>query len=185
MEILVACEESQVVCKALRANGHEAYSNDLAECTGGHPEWHLQMDVFEAIESRKWDAILAFPPCTYLTCSAEWAYKDGPYHQKVKVGTLVGERRRKAREEAVEFVKRIWKADCDRVVIENPVGKLSTLMEKPQQIIQPYMFGDDASKKTCLWLKGLPLLESTGYVPPRVVKGKKRWGNQTDSGKIN
>jgi hypothetical protein len=182
MLIIVGFEESQAVTKALRANGHEAYSCDLKPCSGGHPEWHLQMDVFEAIALREWDAGIFFPPCTYLTISAEWAYKDGPYHQNVKPNTLVGAPRREARKQAVELVKSLWDSGIEQVAIENPVGRLSSLWMKPSQTIQPYQFGDDASKRTCLWLKNLPRLHGTGYVPPRIANGKKRWGNQTDGG---
>ena len=182
MRVLLACEESQEVTKALRANGHHAYSCDLKPCSGGYPEWHLQMDVFEAIELKPWDAALFFPECTFLTSSAEWAYKDGPYHQKVKQGTLVGEKRRKARKEQIEFVKKLWSSKIRKKAIENPVGVLSTKWSKPNQYIQPYEFGEDASKNTCLWIDGFPLLKPTKYVQPRVVNGKNRWGNQTDSG---
>jgi hypothetical protein len=181
MKILVGFEESQAVTKELRALGHEAYSCDISPCSGGRPEWHLQCDVFDVLYDG-WDAGIFFPPCTYLTCSAEWAYKNGPHHQSVKPGTLVGKARREARIKAIEDVKRLWSCGIPVVAIENPVGKLSTAWRKPDQCIHPYMFGDDASKKTCLWLKGLPKLVPTGYVEPRIINGKKRWGNQTDSG---
>lgn len=180
--ILVGHEESQMVTIALRNRGHEAYSCDLKPCSGGFLEWHLQMDVFRAIDLYKWDAGLFFPDCTYLTVSAEWAYKEGPYHQKVKEGTLTGFTRQLAREKAVKHVKTLWNSKIDKILIENPIGKLSTLWMKPTQIIQPYWFGDDASKATCLWLKGLPNLILTQYIEPRIVNGKMRWGNQTDSG---
>jgi len=180
--IIVGHEESQAVTIELRANGHEAYSCDLKPCSGGFPEWHLQMDVFKAIALKKWDAGIFFPDCTYLTISAEWAYKDGPYHQKVKPETLVGADRRNARVKAVKHVKALWNCGINEIGIENPVGRLSSLWIKPTQTIQPYQFGDDASKRTCLWLKGLPKLQTTEYVEPRIVDGKKRWGNQTDSG---
>ena len=180
--VLVGCEESQAVTKEFRKKGINAYSCDLKPCSGGHPEWHLQMDVFAAIEMQQWDAGIFFPDCTYLTCSAEWAYKEGPYHQKVKEGTLTGESRRQAREEAIEFVENLWNCGIDKISIENPVGVLSSRWRKPSQTIQPFMFGDDASKKTCLWLHNLPVLTTTDYVEPRIVNGKSRWGNQTDSG---
>ena len=180
--ILVGHEESQAVTKVLRANGHEAYSCDLKPCSGGHPEWHLQMDVFEAIALKKWDCGIFFPDCTYLTIAAEWAYKDGPYHQNVKPGTLTGSARREARIKAVNHVKALWDCGIELICIENPIGRLSTLFRKPSQIIQPNQFGDDASKATCLWLRKLPVLWPTETVHPRIVNGKKRWGNQTDSG---
>ena len=180
--ILVGHEESQAVTIALRENGHEAYSCDLKPCSGGFPEYHLQMDVFKAVELRKWDAGIFFPDCTYLTSSAEWAYKDGPYHQKVKPGTLTGAARRIARTEAVNHVVRLWNCGIEKISIENPVGHLSSAWKKPTQLIQPYEYGADASKRTCLWLKGLPELKPTLYIQPRIVGGRERWGNQTDSG---
>jgi len=179
MKILVGCEESQAVTIELRKLGHEAYSCDLLPCSGGHPEWHIQGDVFEVIESRKWDAGIFFPDCTYLTVSAEWCYKNQP---ELKSGKLVGEKRRLARISAVQFVKDLYNSNIPLVAIENPIGALSSKFRKPDQIIQPYQFGEDASKATCLWLKGLPLLTGTSDYPPRIVDGKKRWGNQTDSG---
>ncbi len=182
MKILVGCEESQAVTIELRKRGHEAFSCDIIPCSGGHPEWHLQMDVFEAINLKKWDMGIFFPDCTYLTCSAEWAYKEPPYHQKVKKGTLVGTKRKKARIEAVDFVKKLWNSGIPKIAIENPVGKLSTMFKKPNQTIQPYEFGDNASKRTCLWLKGLPNLNGTKYIEPRIFGRKKYWDNQTDTG---
>jgi hypothetical protein len=190
MNILVGHEESQNVTRELRRLGHNAYSCDLKPCSGGHPEWHLKMDVFEAIGLMNWDAGLFFPDCTYLTISAEWAYKDPDfnrypevgYHQRVKPNTLVGDTRRKAREDAVAHVKALWNSGIPIVAIENPVGRLSSLWQKPTQIIQPYHFGDDACKKTCLWLKGLQKLTPTNHIKPRYVNGAPRWGNQTDVG---
>ena len=193
--ILIGCEESQSVCVEFRKFGFNAFSCDLLECSGGHPEWHIKGDVFDAIKGgslilqngdvvyiRNWDLGIFFPDCTYLTCSAEWAYKDGPYHQKVKPETLVGGKRRKARIEAVKFVKNIYSSDIPKIAIENPVGKLSSEFMKPSQTIQPYQFGDDASKRTCLWLKGLHRLVETDNVLPRLVDNRPRWANQTDSG---
>lgn len=184
MRILVGCEESQRVTIELRALGHEAYSCDLKPCGGGFPEWHIQGDVLNYIEER-WDLGIFFPDCTYLTCSAEWAYTDGPYHQKIKPGTLVGRERREARAQAIDFFLKLYNSSIPKVGIENPVGIMSTVFRKPDQIIHPYMFGDDASKRTCLWVKNLPLLEvpdKSTWVQPRYVNGKPRWANQTDSG---
>ena len=189
MDILVGHEESQAVTIELRKLGHEAYSCDLKPCSGGHPEWHLQMDVFKAISLKKWDMGIFFPDCTYLTCSAEWAYKDPDferypgvgYHQKVKMETLTGINRRISRVEALLHVIKLWDSEIPKISIENPVGVLSR-WRKPSQKIQPYMFGDDASKGTCLWLKNLPNLVSSNYIEPRIVDGKPRWSNQTDSG---
>jgi len=133
---------------------------------------------------------IAHPDCTFLTNSAAWAFKDGPYHQKVKPGTLVGADRREARREAIEFVELLWGCGIPKIAIENPVGVLSTMssLGEPSQMIQPYEYGDDASKITCLWLRGLPRLKPTHFVPPRLALSKDgrrynmRWGNQTDSG---
>jgi len=178
MKILIGCEESQEVCKAFRAKGFEAYSCDLQECSGGNPEWHLQMDVFEAISLKKWDAAIFFPDCTYLTVTANKWYKDQPAR---KSGVLVGAERMAAREKAVQFFMSLYNCNVPIIAIENPIGVMSTRFRRPDQIIQPYNFGHDISKQTCLWLKGLPLLNNTEYFEPRITtEGKKRWGNQTD-----
>jgi hypothetical protein len=185
MKILVACEFSGVVRDAFIRKGHDVMSCDLLPTQVPGP--HYQGDVFDIID-RGWDLMIAHPPCTYLTCSAEWAYGDGPYHQKVKPDTLVGAERRQARLEAIDFVRRIVEAPIEKIAWENPVGVLSKELRKPDQYIQPYEYGDDASKKTCLWLKNLPLLVPTGLYPPRLVLTTSsnsytfRWGNQTDSG---
>ena len=180
MRILVGCEYSGRVRRAFAARGHEVYSCDLLSSDDYSPN-HIIADALDVIYSTPWDLVIAFPPCTYLTNSAEWAYKDGPYHQKVKLGTLVGKERREAREDAVKFFMSIWESDCPKICVENPIGVMSKYL-KPTQYIQPYEYGEDASKRTCLWLKGLPPLKPTKYVEPRIVNGKKRWGNQTDSG---
>lgn len=198
MKILVGCEESQAVTIELRKLGHDAYSCDILPCSGGHPEFHIIADVLSVINGgqfrtqsnkifyiEKWDGGMFFPDCTFLTCSAEWAYKEPPYHQKLKPNTIFGKNRKKAREDAVEFVRKLYNSNIELISIENPIGKLSTLWKKPTQTIQPYNFGDDASKRTCLWLKGFPKLTNTRYIEPRYVQGKKRWGNQTDSGQNN
>ena len=180
MRVLVACEYSGRVRRAFAGRGHRAFSCDILPADDGETYFHFQEDVRKMLDYQ-WDLIIAHPPCTYLTNSVEWAYGDGPYHQNVKPDTLVGWERRRAREEAIKFWFRIWKANCPKICIENPVGTISQYV-KPTQYIQPYEYGEDASKKTCLWLKGLPPLKPTKYVEPRIVDGKKRWGNQTDSG---
>lgn len=163
---------------AFRALGHDAWSCDLLAAPGNH----FQCDVLSILD-RGWDLAIFHPPCTYLTIAAEWAYGDGPYHQKVKPGTLVGPERRKAREESIDLVRQLLAAPIPRIALENPKGAISSRIRKPDQIIQPYDFGDDASKQTCLWLKNLPKLTPTLYVPPRITAaGKERWANQTDSG---
>lgn len=187
MKVLVACESSGVVRDAFIAKGHDAVSCDLLPCPKGGP--HYCCDVL-AVLDRGWDLMIAHPPCTYLTVSAAWAFADPDfekypgvgYHQQVEPGTLTGAARRKAREEALEFVKRLYDCDIPRVAIENPIGNISSLWRGPDQIIQPWMFGEDASKGTCLWLKGLPRLRATKIVRPRDVGGRPRWANQTDGG---
>jgi len=158
MKILVMCEESQAVTKELRALGHEAYSNDLEPCSGGHPEWHLQCDGLALLKFEKWDMILAFPPCTYLTnagmCNLTRKNSTDEYRRD----------RLQKRDDALEFVLSIYNSDCARIAIENPVGYLSTGFRKPDQIIHPYQFGHSVNKKTCLWLKNLPELEITNLV---------------------
>ena len=147
--ILVACEESQAVTKELRILGHEAYSCDVLSCSGGHPEWHLQQDVTHLL-AEKWDMIIAFPPCTHLaTSGARW------FKQKQQDGR---------QQQGTDFFMQFVNANCERVAIENPVGIMSTLYRKPDQIIQPWMFGDPFQKSTCLWLKNLPQLAPTDIV---------------------
>ena len=146
MKILVACEESQAVTKAFRNKGHEAYSCDTEPCSGGHPEWHLQQDVIPLLQD-DWDMILAFPPCTHLAVSgAAW------FEQKRKDGR---------QQQGIDFFMEFVNAPCERVAIENPIGIMSTVYRKPDQIIQPWMFGHKEKKATCLWLKGLPKLIPT------------------------
>jgi len=164
--ILVACEESQAVTKELRALGHEAFSCDLLPCSGGHPEWHIQGDVFEIINNG-WDIMIAHPPCTFLASSgAGWLYhpadRDLPTSER-RPHPLHPNRIRD-RNDAVEFVKRLYDSDIPCIAIENPIGSLSTLWRKPDQIVHPWMFGDQASKSTCFWLKGLPKLVPTDIV---------------------
>ena len=162
--VLVGCEESQAVTIELRKLGHEAYSCDLKPCSGGYPEWHLQMDVFQAIELKKWDMGIFFPDCTYLTISANKWYKDQPER---KSGTLVGEKRREAREKGIDFFMRLYNSEIPKIAIENPIGVMSSRFRKPNQVLQPWMFGHGETKATCLWLKGLPNLKSTNIVEGR------------------
>ena len=151
MNILLACEESQVVCKEFRVLGHKAYSNDILETSGDHPEWHLQGDVREYLNGN-WDLIIAFPPCTDLASSgAAW------FEQKRKDG------RQKT---SIDFFMLFTQLNCEKVVIENPVGIMSTVYRKPDQIVQPYQYGDPYEKRTCLWLKNVPQLKPTNLVKP-------------------
>ena len=188
MEVLIACEESQVVCKAFRAKGHEAFSCDILPCSEGYPEWHIQGNVLEQL-NKGWDMMIAFPPCTHLAVSgAAW------FEEKRKDG-------RQAK--AIQFFLSLVNADIDKIAIENPVGIMSNIYRKPDQIIQPYYFGDEAQKTTCLWLKNLPPLfhakepdlfndkvthvgrgEMMQYVEKKTgkVKNMAKWYNDARSG---
>ena len=154
MKILVACEESQAVTIEFRKNGHEAYSCDVDPCSGGKPEWHLQKKV-EKILNRKWDMVLAFPPCDHLAVSgARW------FEEKRKDGR---------QQKGIDFFMMFANLDCSKVAIENPIGIMSTLWRKPEQIVQPWQFGHGETKSTCLWLKGLPKLK-----PTEIVEGRRQ-----------
>ena len=155
MRVLVACEESQAVTIELRKLGHEAFSCDLLPCSGGHPEWHYQTDVFEVIKGGGWDMMIAFPPCTYLTVTANKWLKD---QKPLKSGALVGIDRRNARQDAIDFFIKLANSNIHKIAIENPVGCISSVWRKADQIIHPYYFGDSHRKATCLWLKNLPKL---------------------------
>ncbi|MDF3076159.1 MAG: hypothetical protein K0S09_48 [Sphingobacteriaceae bacterium] len=144
MKVLVACEESQAVCIEFRKLGHEAFSCDIQECSGGHPEWHIQDDVIKVIGGGYWDMMIAFPPCTHLAVSGAKHFE-----QKRKDGR---------QQEGIDFFMAMVNAPIERIAIENPMGIMSTFYRKPDQIIQPYFFGDEAQKTTCLWLKNLPAL---------------------------
>lgn len=159
MKILIACEESQVVTKAFRAKGREAYSCDILECSGGHPEWHIQGDVRDVLD-REWDMIIAFPECTHLAVSgARW----------------FAEKRRDGRQQAaIEFFMLFANHPCEKIAIENPVGIMSSIYRKPNQVIQPYQFGHMEQKATCLWLKGLPELVETDNVYEEMMRLPKK-----------
>jgi hypothetical protein len=189
MRVLVGHETSGRTRRAFEAMGHDAWSCDLLPAQEASNR-HIQGDVFDVVNDG-WDLAIFHPSCTYLTISAAWAFTDGPYHQKVKPGTLVGKERREARDQAVADFIRLTKCPIPMKAFENPIGALSSLYRKPDQIVQPYQFGDDASKATCLWLYGLPKLriDPAKRRAGRMVEwprdsGKmvERWGNQTDSG---
>lgn len=179
MRILIACEESQRVCIEFRRKGHEAYSCDILDCSGGHPEWHIKDDVIKHLDDG-WDMIIAFPPCTHLCVS-------GARHFEKK-------RKDGRQREGIEFFCKFLEADCERICIENPIGIMSgdyiaewfpdlaekhNLPVKPTQIIQPYFFGDHARKSTCLWLKNLPALVPTQIVEPELITYKYSDGKIT------
>ena len=167
MRVLVACEYSGRVRESFRSLGHEAWSCDLLPSDDNSP-FHIQGDVLLLLKDN-WDLMLAFPPCTYLCSSG--------LHWNKRV-----EGREEKTEEALDFVRLLLNAPINKIALENPVGRIGTAIRKADQSIHPYMFGDDASKRTCLWLKNLPLLKPTHYVEPRMIDGKPRWSNQTDSG---
>ncbi len=184
MNVLIACEESQRVCIAFRNKGHNAFSCDIQECSGGHPEWHIQGDVLPLLNGRtsfmttdgiwhqitdRWDLIIAHPPCTYLTIAANKLYNIEKYGEKAI-------RRNKDREAAIEFFMAFVNADCERKVIENPIGVISTRYRKPDQIIQPYEFGHPVRKSTCLWLYGVPKLTPTDIVDFECIHSKGKSG---------
>lgn len=167
MNVLIACEESQEVCKAFREKGHRAFSCDIQECSGGHPEWHIMANVLPLLNGDwffytqdgvfhqivgKWDLIIAHPPCTDLAVSGARHFS-----QKQKDGR---------QQKAIVFFMQVALADCDRIAVENPICIMSSAWRKPDQIIQPWQFGHPFSKRTCLWLKGLPLLSPTNIVKP-------------------
>lgn len=168
MNVLIACEESQRVCIEFRKKGHLAFSCDIEECSGGHPEWHIKEDVLRILNGEcefttqngdnwifpcKWDLIIAFPPCTHLAVSGARYFE-----QKRKDGR---------QQQGIDFFMEFTKADCEKIAIENPIGIMSTHYKKPDQIIQPWMFGHGETKATCLWLKNLPKLEPTNIVDGR------------------
>lgn len=204
MRVLVACEESQTVCLAFRALGHEAYSCDIVYCSGGHPEWHILGDALRVINGNcsfttadgkkheiggKWDLIIAHPPCTYLTTAATQCHST-----KVYTKEQIADRTMK-RIEAMEFFMQFINADCDRIAVENPTGVMNTCFRKPDQAIQPYWFAESvddkdnyATKKTGLWLKGLPELQYTCNLPnpmdnaPTWSTGKRKNWTETNHG---
>ena len=150
MKVLVACEESQAVTKELRSLGHEAFSCDILPCSGGHPEWHIKGDAVEESYSGKYDMMICFPPCTHLAVSGARHFKE-----KIKDGR---------QQQGIDLFMSFVNAPIDKIAIENPVGIMSTKYRKPNQIIQPWMFGDKAQKSTCLWLKNLDELVPTDIV---------------------
>lgn len=183
-KVLIACEESQMVCKAFREKGFEAYSCDIINCSGGHPEWHIKQDVIPLINGRctfttcdglfhsildKWDLIIAHPPCTRLCSSGQrWLYHGDIAYRN---------RKRNEQLSAIDFFMKIVHADCDKIAIENPVGIMSTVYRKPDVIYNPYEFlGETECKKTCLWLKGLPALIPTRVLPlPKTERTHSIW----------
>jgi hypothetical protein len=166
-KVLVACEFSQVVTRAFRERGHEAYSCDILP-TEGNPEWHIQDDVLKHLNDG-WDLMIAHPPCTYLAVSGARWFKE----------------RIKEQQEALGFIKELMDAPIERIAIENPISVISTRIRKPEQIIQPWMFGHGETKATCLWLKNLPLLKPTNIVEGRLGRvhkeppSKDRWKNRS------
>lgn len=180
MNVLIACEESQAVCMEFRRLGHRAFSCDIQECSGGHPEWHIQGDALALIngdctfitadgkrhtQDGEWDLLIAHPPCTYLTVSGNRWFNVEKYGEKAV-------KRAEERKQAIEFFMRFVDADCDRIAIENPIGVMSSIYRKPDCVIHPYHFGDPVRKATCLWLKNLPSLIPTNIVEPNITRLK-------------
>ena len=152
MKVLVACEESQTVCNAFRARGHEAYSCDVIECSGGYPEWHIKGDARDVINDG-WDMMVAHPPCTHLCVSGARWFASG--HKPLKL-----------QDDALDFVRAMMDAPIDKIAIENPISVISSKIKKPTQIIRPFQFGENSTKATCLWLINLQKLEPTKIITP-------------------
>lgn len=203
VKILIGCERSQVITLAARAAGIEAYSCDIEDCTGGRPEWHIKGDVMDHLDDG-WTGAVFHPDCTYLTLAGEWLYKT-TQSKNIKPGVLTGAERWTARRDAVHFVRRLAASPIEYIAIENPAGYLSTVWRPPDQYVQPYHYGDDASKKTGFHLKGFRPLRPTGWIEPRWIccgesldvellgtrgcpncrgdqEALPRWANQTDAG---
>ena len=192
MKILVACEESQRVTSEFRMLGHEAYSADIIDQSGGHPEWHIKGDALRLINGNcnfvttdgeqhdingKWDMIIAFPPCTYLTsCGNRW-FNEEKYGEKAR-------QRKRDRKDAMQFFMKFVNADCDKIVIENPRGIMNSQYRKPDQVVSPYMFADSVNDKenyvtktTCFWLKGVMPLETNDIEKPDNAKLFGKYSN--------
>ena len=178
MNVLIACEESQAVCKAFRERGHRAFSCDIQECSGGHPEWHIQGDVLPLINGNctfqtadththtqqgQWDLLIAHPPCTHLAVSGARWFTEGRKDWRLQ-------------DEGAEFFMKFINAKCEHIAVENPICVMSTRYRKPDQIIQPWMFGHKVSKSTCLWLKNLPKLKPTNIVEPEIIHSNGKAG---------
>lgn len=173
MRVLIACEESQTVCKAFRERGHEAYSCDIQACSGGHPEWHIKDDAIQVAYWGYWDIMIGHPPCTFLS-------RAGQCHKARSKEIAIYRERQAAL--AIEFMNALWNAPIKRICLENPVGLANTRWRKPSQIIHPYYFGDMEMKETCLWLKGLPRLNGLHHIDryrdkPKPTPGKSRIGS--------
>ena len=185
MNILVACEESQAVCKAFREKGHNAFSCDIIDCSGGHPEWHIKQDVlpllngnceFVSVDGQahsikgKWDMIIAFPPCTHLCNTGQRWFVEGKKPMKLQ-------------REAISFFYKFVLADCEKIIIENPVGIMNTCYRTADQVINPYNFGEPYAKKTCLWLKGVNPLKVQFTKKPEICKSYA-WNTTDEKGKV-
>jgi hypothetical protein len=183
--VLIGCERLGRSRDAFRRRGFDAWSCDL-EPDVKRSRYHIQGDVLDVLDD-DWDLAIFHPDCTFLTASAEWAFRSDGFlsdvlQKQTRPGVLVGKDRWKARRQDLRFVRALLNAPIPRIALENPKGFLSRVIGKPSQIIQPYQFGDDASKETHLWLKRLPLLKPTKLIAPRMINGRPRWSNQTDSG---
>lgn len=163
MKVLIACEESQTVCKAFRAQGHEAFSCDVLPCSGGHPEWHIQGDVLHHID-KGWDLMIAHPPCTFLShAGCRWLYPKGELNKERYAKGLKGK----------EFFMKLLHADIPMIAVENPFPSPIYALPTPTQVIQPFEYGHPLQKKTLLWLKNLPLLVPTNIVEREWYRDRK------------
>jgi hypothetical protein len=187
MRVLIACEESQEVCKAFRALGHEAYSCDILPCSGGHPKWHIQGDAQvvimggyfvtqsgELVYIERWDAMIAFPPCTYICTGAQSNITRRPYLNVLQKRENIG----------IPFFMKMVDAPIELIAVENPIGVMSTRYRKPDQIIRPFMFGHEYNKDVCLWLKGLPKLVPTS-LHPGPYKKLDFWSTKRNPGGVS
>lgn len=183
--VIIACEESQTITIAMRKAGIEAYSCDLLECSGGHPEWHIQDDILKVL-NHGWSMMIAHPPCTYLSSAGNGWFNEEKYGDKAR-------HRKELRQQALDFFLLLYNSNIPKICIENPLGYINSHFRKPDQIIHPYYFGDPESKRTCLWLKNLPKLKITNLVEPNNYgidkRGKKitwsdHFGETKDRSKI-
>lgn len=179
MRCLIACEESQAVCKAFRERGHEAYSCDLQYPSGGHPEWHIMHDAVEVAYSGCWDLMIAHPPCTYLSNAGIGWFNVGRYGEKAIERSI-------KREQALQFFLKLYRAPIPKVCIENPVGYANSEFRKPNQTIHPWFFGDPHMKRTCLWLRGLPRLngQMDAMAPEPLSIQHRRPGKHYQGGEV-
>lgn len=178
LRVLIACEESQTVCKEFRARGHEAYSCDLQACSGGRPDWHIMHDAVEVAYSGCWDLMVAHPPCRFLSNAGIRYFNEERYGARAK-------ERKIERDRAAQFFLKLMNAPIPKVAIENPVGWMNSFFRLPNQTIHPYFFGDPHLKRTSLWLRGLPRLNGVPHEKPKpLVIQERRAGKHYNGGEV-